>query len=1129
MTDQVSNANAIAIIGMAGRFPGARNIDELWHLLKAGSHAITALSDGELEAAGVDPALVGNKHYVKRSVRLDDYDRFDAEFFGYSPRQATSLDPQGRVLLECAWEALEHAGYDPKAYDGLIGVFAGCSTNQYLQRYAQEIVEANSGSWHQTMLDGEKDFLTTRVSYKLGLKGPSVAVQTACSTSLVAVHLACQSLLTFESDMVLAGGVSVRLDQDQGYLHEEGGIASRDGYCRAYDADATGTIDGSGCGIVVLKRLEEALRDGDEIHALIRGTAVNNDGADKAGFSAPGVKAQVRLITSALQFAELQPGDIGMLEGHGTGTVLGDAVELTALSEAFESEKNTSRWCALGSIKSNFGHLDAAAGVAGLIKATLCLKHAHFVPSVHFAKPNPVLGSADSPFFVSTDYRPWPSEGKPRRAGVSAFGMGGTNAHVILEEATPRTAKKSIGTPQLFPLSAHTREALQKLCADLATYVEERPQLDLADVAYTLQAGRQRFAFRRVVVAASSEELVRALRSPLSESEVVQSQSSDRPVVFMFPGQGSQQAGAVRALYESDAFFHEQIDECATLFKAELGFDIRSFICHADVRDAALSIDSTLVTQPVVFTTGYCLAKWWMRWGITPSALLGHSVGEYVAACIAGVLTLQDCIKLVACRARLVNALPAGAMLAVRLPAGESGSLVANAPSISVAAINSPTQCVLSGTRDDIDEVARMAVASGVEHRRLQVSHAFHSSMMEEAMPGLEQAASQCSFQSPRLPYVSCVTGKQVRTSEVSEPAFWSRHLREPVNFQSALGSAVTAGSSVLLEVGSGQALANLARQQFGATMEHAHINSLSNGGASSRTELLYQLGKLWAAGASVDWAAFHADAPRRRTGLVGYPFQRQRYWIQPAPRQVATPTVTKRELASPVSDVPLVAPAAAATEAGWSVLEAHIAGLWREVLGVDAIGRADTFISLGGDSLIALRVIARINDEFGLKIPSSALISSTGTVEKVAAELAHQLTDGVDEAELGTYLASLGQSSGDSVQPEHAARNGWSGVEAGIAGLWQEVLGVESITRNDTFISLGGDSLIALRVTARLNEEFGVRIASGVLISPSGTVATLATELVRQLASGVGEAQLGEFLKNVDTATHGGASFAVD
>jgi phthiocerol/phenolphthiocerol synthesis type-I polyketide synthase E len=811
MTDQTSNAHSIAIIGMAGRFPGARNIDELWHLLKAGRQAVTDLADDALEAAGVEPALIRNKHYVKRSVRLDDYDHFDAEFFGYSPRQATSLDPQGRILLECAWEALEHAGYDPKAYDGTIGVFAGCSTNQYLQRYAQEIVDANSGSWHQTMLDGEKDFLTTRVSYKLGLNGPSVAVQTACSSSLVAVHLACQSLLTFESDMVLAGGVSVRLDQDRGYLYEEGGIASRDGNCRAYDADATGTIDGSGCGIVLLKRLDDAMRDGDEIHAVIRGTAVNNDGADKAGFSAPGLKAQVRLVTSALEFAELQPADIGMLEGHGTGTVLGDAVELTALGEAFGGGAPASKWCALGSIKSNFGHLDAAAGVAGLIKAALCLKHAHFVPSVHFAKPNTMLDSPDSPFFVSTEYKPWHSPGKPRRAGVSAFGMGGTNAHVVLEEAALPESEKQPASPQPFPLSAHTREALLTLCANLATHIEQRPQLDLADVAYTLQSGRRRFAYRRVVVATTGEELIRALRAPLSDGDIVHDQNADRPVVLMFPGQGSQQAGAVQALYETETFFRAQVDECAALFEAELGFDIRSFICHAEVQDATLSIDSTLVTQPVVFTTGYALAKLWMHWGITPSGLLGHSVGEYVAACVAGAISLPDCVKLVARRAQLVNELPAGAMLAVRMPANECGPLLAKVASVSVAAINSPTQCVLSGTADEIASVAREAAALGIEHRQLSVSHAFHSSMMEAAMPGLEEAARQCRFHSPRLPYLSCVTGKHANRSELNDPAFWSRHLREPVNFQAALAGAVAAGSTVLLEVGSGQALANSA------------------------------------------------------------------------------------------------------------------------------------------------------------------------------------------------------------------------------------------------------------------------------------------------------------------------------
>ena len=1002
MTEQAQNANAIAIIGMAGRFPGAKNVDELWQLLKSGRHAITMLSDAELLAAGVSPSLIKNPNYVKTCVPLDGYDKFDAGFFGYSPRQATSLDPQARLFMECAWESLEHAGYDPEKYDGVMGIFGGSGSNLYLYTHMQELIEANSGNWHQTSLDGEKDFLTMRVSYKLGLNGPSVAVQSACSSSLVAVHLACQSLLTFESDIVLAGGVSIKLNQNSGYMYEEGGIASKDGICRAYDADATGTIGGSGCGIVVLKRLDEAVRDGDEIHAVIRGTAVNNDGADKAGFSAPGIKAQARLIASALAFAELQPTDIGMLEGHGTGTVLGDAVELTALGEAFDTGTAAKKWCALGSIKSNIGHLDCAAGVAGLIKAVLCLKHKHFVPSVNFSKSNPALESTTNPFYVSTEYVPWHSDDKPRRAGVSSFGMGGTNAHVVVEEAPHRELASATDAPQLFPLSAHTGEALQQLSAELASYIEARSQLDLADVAYTLQTGRRRFAHRRTVVAATAAELVHALRGAPSQVLDTHDQHSDRPVIFMFPGQGSQQPGAVQMLYDSDRFFRASVDECAALFQTRLGFDIRPFICKSDDITAVAAINRTLITQPAVFTVGYSLARLWMHWGVKPAAMVGHSVGEYVAACVSGAISLQDCTTLLAQRAQLVNAQPAGAMLAVRLAVDSARDLLKD--TLSIAAVNSPSQCVISGPIDEIGALERVLAERGVEHHKLPVSHAFHSRLMEPAMPALEHAAQGCRFEKPHLPYVSCLTGKPVESAAELGASFWARHLREPVDFQAALAAAAACGSAIWLELGIGQALSGLARQQFGNSAEHAYVGSLAGDGSSDRTALLHQLARLWSLGAAIDWAAFHRGSPRGRVGLVTYPFQRQRYWIQSKKREI---TLREEQPAAHVeTSIPaLPAVSAVMVASGWTELEASMAALWEEVLGIEVVGRNDTFMSLGGDSLIALRVIARVKDDFDVKISPKVLISSSGTVKALAAEIVEQLASEVDEADMEGYL----------------------------------------------------------------------------------------------------------------------------
>ena len=644
----------------------------------------------------------------------------------------------------------------------------------------------------------------------------------------------------------------------------------------------------------------------------------------------------------------------------------------------------------------------------------LCLKHKHFVPTLHFAKPNPALESPGNPFFVSTEYMPWPDHGKPRRAGVSSFGMGGTNAHAIVEEAPIHERRPSAEAPQLFLLSAHTGEALRQLSAELASYIEAQPQLDLAKVAYTLQIGRRRLAHRRAIVAATRPELIRLLREAPSDTQVVHDLHSNRPVVFMFPGQGSQRSGAVQSLYDSEPFFRARIDECAGLFKAQLEIDIRSFICHAEDSDSALAINETLITQPAVFTVGYSLARLWMHWGLAPAGLLGHSVGEYIAACISGVLSLPDCIKLLAARARLVDAQPTGAMLAVRRSVDECRTWLKG--SLSIAAINSPSQCVVSGPTEDIDEAVRMLAAAGIEHHKLPVSHAFHSSMMDQAMQGLEQVAQGCRYEAPRLPYVSCVTGQPVRESDAIGPRYWARHLREPVNFQAALVSATAGGAAILLEVGSGQALRSLARQQFAASPDYAYVGSLANHGKSDRMELLSQLGSLWSFGASIDWNVFHGNMIPGRVGLVAYPFQRKRYWIVPFERETRSQPAARSRSSSPRDQASVEArPGNPAPTSEWTGLEAHVASFWQEVLGVEIIRRADTFMSLGGDSLIALRVIARIDDEFGVKISPRALISANGTVEEVTRELVTQLANGVSEDEMSGYLSGLGPVDSDN------------------------------------------------------------------------------------------------------------------
>jgi acyl transferase domain-containing protein len=874
----------IAIVGMTGRFPGARNVEELWQLLASGKEARTLLSDEELKEAGVPDSMLRDPHYVKSCMKLDDPEFFDAEFFGYSPRQATSIDPQQRFFLECAWEALESAGYGQVA-DGLsVGVFAGSGFNGYLMNLLSHR-PADPTDAPQYVIDGDKDYLTTRAAYKLGLTGPCVTVQTACSTSLVAVHLACRSLLDFECDMALAGGVTVRIPPETGYLYVPGGIASPDGHCRAFDAAANGCTGGSGVAIVALRRLSDALHSRDQIHAVIRSTAVNNDGSRKVGFSAPGLQSQAQLLATALALADLHPQDIGLIEAHGTGTPLGDSIELEALDQVYRTQ-GVARFCALGSIKTNIGHLDTAAGVTGLIKAVLCLKHRAFVPSLHFSQPNPLLEKPGSPFYVTTAFQPWETpRGERRCAGVSSFGIGGTNAHAILEEAPEIESASEAAVTHLFPLSARDAPALERASQNLGKFLETNKNVRLRDLAYTLQTGRRRFHCRRVVAASESAELISRLSTP--SDDCVRSERSGRPIAFTFPGQGSQQNRMAAGLYLSDEFFKQTLDHCARLMDRALGIDVRGFLCGVSTDDSA-SLRDPLLVQPAIFVVEYCLSRLLMHWGVRPSALIGHSFGEYAAACVAGVLSVEDATALVAMRARLVRELPAGAMLAVCLPELTVREMLSEG--LCIAAVNTSDQCVVSGEIEDVQRFADGLRSRGIEHHRLQNTRAFHSAMMRPAAPGLREAASKFARRAPEIPLISCVTGNWVTEEEIAEPSYWSDHLLLPVRFSAGLSQLAQRRGMIFVEVGPGTALTGIARQHLGREKDFSFIPSLGSAAAVTRADLLKTVvGGIWMQGGDVDWTRFHEGRFPRRISLPVYPFNRRRYAL---PRD--TPTLTK-------------------------------------------------------------------------------------------------------------------------------------------------------------------------------------------------------------------------------------------
>jgi non-ribosomal peptide synthase protein (TIGR01720 family) len=873
----------IAIVGMSCRFPGARSTDEFWENLAQGKESISRLTEEELLSAGVPAEVISDPRYVNARGVLDQPDWFDALFFGFTPKKAELTDPQNRVFLECAWEALESAGYDPQRYQGSIAVYAGKGMSSYLSQnlFSRPDVLKGVGGL-EVLVAGDKDHLSTTVSYRFNLKGPSITVQTACSTSLVAVHIACQSLLHRECDMALAGGASIVFPQ-AGYIYQDGDIRSPDGHCRAFDAASKGTVGGNGVGIVLLKRLDDAIEDRDFIHAIIRGSATNNDGSVKVGYTAPSVEGQSQVIAEAQTMAGVDAETISYVEAHGTGTNLGDPVEIGALTRAFGASTQKTGFCAIGSLKTNIGHLDTAAGVAGLIKTVLALENGSIPASLHFTEPNPKIDFANSPFFVNNRLSEWPSGPTPRRAGVSSFGIGGTNAHVVLEEAPSRPPSGKSRTTQLLLLSAKSSTALDSASANLAEHLRRNAEANLADVAYTLQVGRQAFRHRRMVVSHDGPDAVAALED---RSRVVDGyhEGADRRVAFMFTGQGAQRPGVGRELYNTEPTFREQLDECSRAFEARTGFDIRTvmFPAASDEERAAKQLNQTHITQPVLFAFEYALARLWISWGIRPQAMIGHSIGEYVAACLAGVFSLEDAIALVAERGRLMGQLPGGDMISVPLPEAEVAPLLTR--DLSIAAVNGPELCVVSGPHEGVEALERALANRNVTSQRLHTSHAFHSAMMEPILEAFRQRVKLVRLAPPEIPIVSNLTGTWISAEEATDPAYWANHLRRTVQFSSGLERLYEASYRVLFEMGPAPVLGSLAKRHAAKPAALTVLSALPHP-SDKRTDVehtLRTLGQLWLNGCQPDWSGFYADEKRNRVRLPTYPFERQRYWIAP-------------------------------------------------------------------------------------------------------------------------------------------------------------------------------------------------------------------------------------------------------
>ncbi len=1014
---QEDTLEPIAIIGMAGRFPGAKNLEEFWCNLRDGVESITFFSDEEAIAAGTDPELLKNPAFVKAHGVLDDMELFDATFFDMSPRDAKLLDPQHRIYLECAWESLEDAGYNPETYVGRIGVYAGTSFSTYLLRniLPNKLVNFPTIDRLEMALTNHKDTMPMRVSFHMNLTGPSICVGTTCSTALVAVHLACQALWTYQCDMAIVGASFLRVPSKEGYLFQEGMIYSPDGHLRTFDIKSKGIVTGAGTGNVVLKLLSQALADGDNIHAVIKATALNNDGSTKVGYTAPSIGGQAEVISEAMSLAGVTAETMTFIETHGTGTELGDPVEIAALKKAFrmtasDADALPKHYCGLASTKPNIGHLNHAAGIASLIKTILALKHKQIPPTINFETPNPKLGLEDSPFYINDRLSDWiPPPGLPRRAGVNGFGIGGTNAHVVVEEAPELEASGPSRAWQIILISAKTSTALDTLSANLARHLRQFPHLNLADLAYTLNVGRKPLPFRRMVLCQTLEQAATALESH-DPKRITNSRypGGERPVTFMFSGQGSQYVNMARELYNTEAVFRQHLDRCFEI-GANQGLKLREILYpNNELNDTAnVQLQQTAVTQPALFAIEYALAQMWMTWGIYPESMIGHSIGEYVAACVAGVFSLEDALALVITRGRMMQEMPTGAMLSVALPEAEIVPLLGN--DLALCVLNGPAQCVIGGETTAVDLLEQKLIAQSVDCRRLYTSHAFHSPMMAPMMATFTQQVAQMLRHPPQIPYISNVTGTWITPEQAMDPTYWAQHLRHPVRFAAGVQGLLQDPRRVLLEVGPGRTLSTLVKQQTTDPAAYTVLTSVRHPQENTADEafLLNTLGRLWLAGILVDWPAFYTEQKRRRLPLPTYPFERKRYWIDPPQPgegigfdkpQLSLSMLGRDNLEVDETD------AASFTEyvAPRNAKEEEIAAVWRDVLNLRRIGIHENFFELGGSSLLGSRVVAELCKAMNIELSVPTFLNAP-----TIAELAELIEDRPEDSELAAKPAA--------------------------------------------------------------------------------------------------------------------------
>ena len=1044
--DSDSIANSVAIIGMAGRFPGANDISELWDVLKNGRETIRHFTEEEISRKDFDADYVlSQDNYVRARGVLEHVDLFDADFFGFTPREASHTDPQQRIWLELAYEALETAGYAIPDYTGVIGVYTGYLNSTYLlynllktRDNIENYVRTRNAGDFATMLSNTNSYIATRTAYKLDLKGPAVNVQTACSTSLVSIVMAVQNLLQLESDICIAGGINVAVPQTTGYYYQEGAIHSKDGHCRPFDAAASGTVFGSGAGAVVLKRLEEAMSDNDNILAIIRGASMNNDGANKVGFTAPSVTGQAECIALAQSLADVDPTTISYIEAHGTATPMGDPVEIAGLTKAFGECKGKREFCGIGSIKSNIGHLDSAAGVAGLIKTVLALQHRQIPPTVHFRKANPNIRFKGTPFYVVDQLTDWHANGNPLRAGISSFGVGGTNAHMILEEAPPSGNSGPARAHQLLLLSAKSKKSLKMMADNLVDAVTNTADINIADAAWTLHARRPHYPERMFLVCDNSRESalasLREQRSPLCGTN--HAEPTAPTLAFGFPGQGSHYHGMASQLADHEPVFRDVLAECCRLANVHIDGDLSDIFKRTMTIDAYRTrMSHNGIAQLAIFSIDYALARLWLSWGFTPSYLLGHSLGEWVAASIAGILTLEQAIEAVWHRGRLMHSV-----------SGDGGAITvfANVKDLApylhndnyVAAENAPELTLVSGKQEAIQSLKSRLDEAEIRNKVLDITVAVHSPALDEIIGPFAEILQRLDFRPPSIPIISTATGEALSNEQATDPKYWASQMRKPVQFKSAIQALLKASASPvsLIETGPGNALSALCQMQGSTAAPDLAVASLgSQLKHNEHKQILAAVGTIWASGVNVDAKKFYSHESRQATILPGYAFDRKRFWIDPPARTAPASGAGSRSRKS-ISESTSAAATTDNTGSGSKRLPRDkvtlLTEIWSDILGISSIETTDSFRQLGGDSLDAVRLMDRIRKETGNALPLNAL-ETAPNIEEMAKLIALEedaTPDAPQESEKSCCLVPVKSASADSQRPIFFVPHGGGG-----------------------------------------------------------------------------------------------------